>query len=678
MTSTNPLLETWTENFGTPPWSRIKPEHVKSAYEVAMKDHKQAIAAIAANPATATFENTIVPLETAGKLFSQVSYAFHVLAGTMASDEIMAIDEEMTPILSRHGSEIRQNPLIFSRVSTIYNNRAALPSLEQRLVEDYYKSYMRAGAALPDDKKQEYANLSARAASLNTEFEQRLTKEMKDKPIIIETAAQLDGVPAQTMEKAAAKAAELGKPGQYAFTNIRPVVDEILTHCTVRDTRKAVHHAFIMRGDVGDEYDTKNIPPELMQIRQKQAELLGFKTYAHYAVAENMAKTPEAALGLMRDLWEPAKAAFIRERAAVQAEAAKHGQTEPVESWDWHFYSEKLRASKYDLNDAELKPYLKIENVQELAFATAKTLFGITFTPAPQVEVWHPDVKAYEITDASGAHLGVFYGDYFARDGKRSGAWMSEIRGQNGLGATDERPHIYNVCNFTKPQAGEPALLSIDDATTLMHELGHGLHGLLSRVKYPSFSGVNVPMDFVEFPSQFYEHFLTHPQVMKQYLRHEKTGEPISDALIEKVQQSKTFNQGYELTRYLASAILDLELHLQPNHSQLDIAKYEAEGLKKLGMPDGIGMMHRMPHFQHIFTGPDYAAQYYVYYWAAVLEHDGFEVFQKNPANPDHVSGLKSLYASGNSRDTMEQYESFRKQKPSREPMLRNLGLVAS
>ncbi len=677
--SDNPFASAWNTPFQTPPFSRIKAEHFQPAFDAGMAAQNAEIAAIADNPAPPDFINTLEALERSGQVLKKVRSVFGLLSNTCSTPELQAIEEDISPKLSRHSTAIGQNEKLFARIDAVYQARHSLTPLQARLVEEYHYSYRISGVGLPKEQKERIASISARLSEISTSFSNTLLNEGKAKCFIVDHAADLSGLPAEAIASAAETATKRGHAGKFAFALTRTEFDQFMTLIERRDLREQFFTAFTLRGDGNDAFDTKALIPEAIALRQEQAHLLGHSTYAHMVTAHNMAKSPEAVLSLLTDLWNPACQRLELDKKDMQAEAAAHGQNDPVQPWDWYFYAEKVRQKKYALDDATLKPYFELNAVREAAFATASRLFGLTFTLRPEIDAHHEDAQTWEVTDRNGKHLGLFMADYFARDSKRSGAWMNLMRQQNRL-ENDQRPYAYNICNFTKPAAGQPALLSLDSARTLFHEFGHALHGLLSDVDYPRLSGLNVRWDFVELPSQLMEHWLTTPALMKQHLRHVESGAPIPDDLIEKIEHSTTFNQAFETVRYLSSALVDMELHLEQAPSGLDVRAFEQNTLAKYRMPEAAHMAHRLPHFKHSIEG-GYSAQYYVYIWAGVLDNDAFAAFEEtgNVFDPATAERLYThIYSCGNSRDPSETYRLFRGRDATRDALLKKKGLTSA
>jgi peptidyl-dipeptidase Dcp len=674
---TYPFFSDWDKNLTLPDFKAIKADMFLPAFKEAMAAHRAEVEAILNNSAPPTFENTLVPLELAGRNLDRVNDIFGIMTGTRSTKKLQKIDEKISPELSRHSTEIAQLPKLFERIDAIYQGRDKLEPEARRLVEEKHRELVLSGAKLPPEQKKRLVDIGAKLAELHTKFGNRLMNEVDGNPLFIESAAALDGVDADVITAMAEAAKKTGKSG-HLIKMQRDGVEVILKQCKVRATRQKIHEAFVSRCDHGDANDTKELIPQILKLRQEEAALLGFSTYSHLATVANMAKTPEAAIGLMRDLWEPAKAAMAREQKELEAAAAAEGLNEALQPWDWIYYAEKVRQQKYALDEAELKPYFSLNNVRKAAFKTAEKLFGIQLK-ARKLKGWHAEVKAFDVIDkASGKPIALFLTDYFARDGKQSGAWMSELAHQYKIDG-GQCPIVYNVCNYVKPAKGQPALLSLDSANTLFHEFGHALHGMLSQATYPSLAGTYVYRDFVELPSQLYEHWLTEPKVMKQHLKHVETGEPIPDALIEKIRKAAQFNEGFNTVRFLSSALMDLELHQLPQ-APTDISVAEKDILARYGMPKLAQMMHRPVHHSHQFASGYYASNYYVYMWAAVLDNDVFSAFEEK-ANPYHKPTARKLrehiYSAGNTKHPMDLFKAFRGREPKRDALLRHKGFVS-
>ena len=675
--SENPLLTDWTGPFGLPPLPAIKPEHFRPAFERAMAAHRTEIDAIAADPATPSFDNTIEALERSGHDLDRVSNVFFVLAGADTGDEIEAVEREISPLLARHSNALYLNAKLYARIAELYRRREALGLSDEqaRVLDRYHTRFVRAGAALDKPAQDRLATINERLASLGTQFGQNVLADEKAYALVLEEG-DLAGLPDFARAAARAAAEERGATGKYAITLARSSCESFLQFSSRRDLREKIFQAWIKRGENGGATDNRALIAEMVALRAERAKLLGFKTFADYRLDDQMAKTPQAARKLLDEVWGRARAKAAAERDALQAMIAQEGGNFALAPHDWRYYTEKLRKARYDLDEAEIKPYFQLDKMIEAAFETARRLFGLSFTPVT-VPLYHPDARAFEVKDASGRHVGLFIGDYFARGSKHSGAWMTSLRDQEKLSG-DVRPIILNVCNFSKPAAGEKALLSFDDARTLFHEFGHALHGLLSNVTYPLLAGTSVSSDFVELPSQLYEHWLEVPEILQKYARHARTGEPMPQALLDRLLATRTFNQGFATVEYTACALVDLDIHALPDAAKLDVSQFERDDLERIAMPAEIVMRHRLPHFQHLFSGGGYAAGYYSYMWSEVLDADAFEAFAEtgNAFDPATAQRLRDyIYSAGNLRDPAEAYKAFRGRLPAVDALLKKRGL---
>jgi peptidyl-dipeptidase Dcp len=682
MTSTlsdNPLLaKPWPTPFDLPPFDSVRPEHFRPAFERALAAHADEIAAIAAGTAPATFANTMAALERAGETLSRVSAVFWNLASAHTNDDIQAIEREISPKLAAHWAAIGMNEALYARVAAVWDARDALDPEQTRLTERQVKGFRRSGVGLPEAEKARLKAIVERLSTLGTRFSQNVLADEKAYAKLL-GAGDLDGLPDFLVAAMARAAGDRGHEGAYAVTLSRSIIEPFLTFSTRRDLREETFKAWIARGANGGESDNRGIIAEMVSLRADRAKLLGYPTFAHFKLDDTMAKTPEAVRELLEAVWTPALAKAASERADLQALARAEGANIEIAPWDWRFYSEKVRRAKFDLDEAELKPYLVLDQVIAAAFDTAEKLFGIKAVERRDLPVWHPDVRAWEIVDGTGAQIGLFYGDYFARTSKRSGAWMSGFRSQERMDGP-VTPVILNVMNFGKPADGAPALLSVDDARTLFHEFGHALHGLLSNVTYPSLSGTAVARDFVELPSQLYEHWFLRPEVLSRFARHAETGEPIPAALVDKVIAARTFNQGFATVEFTSSALVDLEAHLLDGGDGFDADAFEAEVLAKIGMPKEIVMRHRSPHFSHVFSGDGYSAGYYSYMWSEVLDADAFDAFTETGDVFDAETAgrlRRFVYSAGGSRDPAELYTAFRGRMPTIDALLEKRGLAA-
>ncbi len=675
--SDNPLLGAWTAPFGVPPLEGIAPAHFRPAFELAMAEHGVEIAAIAAQAVEPDFENTVAALERSGRTLARVSNVFYVLAGAHTNPDIQAIERDMSPLLARHWNDIHLNDALFARLDALHRRVAGLglTAEQARVLERYHSLFRRAGAGLDAAAKQRLKEIAERLASLGTHFGQNVLADEQSYTLPLDGEADLAGLPEFARAAARGAAAERGLADTHVVTLGRSSVEPFLQFSGRRDLREKVFRAWIARGDHSGATDNNPVIAEMTALRDERARLLGYPSFAHYKLDDTMAKTPDAVTGLLDAVWAPARRRVGQERDALQEMVAAEGGNFALAAWDWRFYAEKLRKARYDLDESEIKPYLPLDHIIEAAFYTANRLFGLAFTLRADVPVYHPDVRVWEVTGPDGRHVGVFFGDYFARASKRSGAWMTTLREQEKLDG-EVRPLVLNVMNFNKGEAGEPTLLSFDDARTLFHEFGHGLHGLLSDVTYPLISGTGVLQDFVELPSQLYEHWLDRPEVLQRFARHYQTGAPMPEALMDRLLKSRTFNQGYTTTEYLGSSYVDLDFHLG---GAKDAHAVEAETRERMRMPEEVVMRHRPPHFQHIFSGDGYAAGYYSYLWSEVLDADAFNAFVEagDVFDPGVARRLRdNVYAAGGARDSAEAYKAFRGRMPTVDALLKRRGLT--
>jgi peptidyl-dipeptidase Dcp len=608
-TAVNPFFEDWTGPFAVPAFARISPEHFRDALERGFADHNAEIAAIAANAAAPTFDNTIAALERSGRPLRRVSDVFSALAGAHTNDAILALEREYSPRHARHWTGIYLNGPLFGRIDALYRRRDGLPltAEQRRVLERYHLDFTRAGAAL---------DAAARALADERAY-----------ALVLETEADRAGLPDFVLAAARTAGQERGMPGRHVITLSRSSVEPFLQFSARRDLREKVFRAWIARGDGGGATDNKAIIAEMVALRTEQARLLGYANFAAYRLDDQMAKTPAAVRALLERVWAPARSLALADRDAMQAIAAEEGDNVKLAPSDWRYFAEKLRKRRCDLDESAIKPYLQLDRIIEAAFYTANRLFGLTFVARPDITGWHPDVRVHEVRGPDGGHRGVFFGDYFARPSKRSGAWMTTLREQEKLSG-DIRPLVVNVMNFNKGGEGAPTLLSFDDARTLFHEFGHALHALLSDVTYPLVSCTNVLTDWVELPSQLYEHWLERPEILSRFAVHYRTGTPMPDDLMRRLLAARTFNQGFATVEYVACALVDLAIHEQGG-ADFDVTKAESSALARIGMPDEIVMRHRPPHFAHIFAGSHYASGYYSYMWSEVLDADAFAAFEE-------------------------------------------------
>ncbi|HEY0266554.1 MAG TPA: M3 family metallopeptidase [Rhizomicrobium sp.] len=675
----NPFFEDWTAPFEAPPLDRIRAEHFAPAYDRALAEHTAEIAAIAENPDPPGFDNVVLALEKSGRLLTRVDGVFHNLTSAATSEALQAVEMEMAPRLSAHWSAISMHPVLFARLDEVYRKRETLglDAESLKVLERYHLDFVRAGAQLKGEARDRLAAIAQRLAVLGTQFSQNVLGDEEDWTLPL-NEAQMAGVPATVRDAAAAKAAALKSDAPFAVTLSRSSVEPFLQYADDRGLREQLYRAWVSRGDNANTRNNKTVITEMLALRAERAALLGYGNFAAFKLADSMAGTPQKARALLEEVWEPARLRALEERSALQALIAREGGNFRLAPWDWRYYAEKLRREKYDFDEAQLKPYFQLSNIIAAAFHTAGKLFGVTFRERHDLPVYHPDVQAWEVLRESRV-IGLFYGDYFARPGKQGGAWMSSFRDQERVNGPREGenviPIIVNNSNFNK---SDPCLLSFDDAVTLFHEMGHALHGLLSQVRFPRLSGTNVARDFVELPSQLFEHWLEVPQVLERFARHHETGEPIPKALLDKLLAARNYGQGFATVEFLASALIDMDFHTLPPGS--DPLEAQAETLARIGMPAEIGPRHAAPHFTHVFGGDGYSAGYYAYLWSEVLDADGFEAFKEahDPFDPATAHRLyKFIYSSGGTRDFAAAYRAFRGRDPHIQALLEGRGLLA-
>jgi peptidyl-dipeptidase Dcp len=683
-TSIDPALVEWTGLNGLPRFDLVKDDAFAESFDAALAAHEAEIDAIANNPDVPTFENTVVALETAGDALSRVSALFWSRAGANTNDTIQALERAIAPKMSRHYSKIGTNAALFKRIDALWEGRAGLNlSLEQvRVLERHWKGFVKSGAKLEKPEQVRLSTINETLAGLGAKFGQNVLADEKSWVLFLDEGEALDGLPDFLKDAMAAAARERGEDGRYAVTLSRSIIEPFLTFSARRELREQAFRAWVARGENAGETDNRGIVKDTLSLRSEKAGLLGYENFAALKLDNTMAKTSEAVNGLLMQVWEKAVARAREEEAELAELIAEEGRNHEVMPWDWRYYAEKLRAKKFNFSEAELKPYLQLEKIIEACFDVAERLFGIRAIEKKGVPVYHPDVRVFEIRDRDDRLVAMFLGDYFARSSKRSGAWMSSYQSQHRLplanGSVGEIPIIYNVCNFAKPAEGKPALLSLDDARTLFHEFGHALHGMLSDVTYPSVSGTGVSRDFVELPSQLYEHWLTVPEILTRYAVHYQTGEPMPQALLDKVLAARTFNSGFATVEFTSSALVDMAFHTRgPVEDSMAV---QAEVLDEIGLPKSIVMRHATPHFQHVFSGDGYSAGYYSYMWSEVLDADAFSAFTEtgDAFNPQMAERLKTyIYSVGGSVDPEDAYKAFRGKLPSPEAMLEKKGLAA-
>ncbi|KAA6437772.1 M3 family metallopeptidase [Rufibacter glacialis] len=676
---TNPLLEKYNTPHQVPPFHLIKDEHFKPALQEGIRQHQREIDAIVSNAKPATFDNTILAMENAGQLLGRVSTVFYNLNSANTNEQIQKIAREIAPELSAHSDNIILNQKLFDRVKTVYSARKDLKLTpeQQKLLEETYKSFVRSGANLKDADKEKLKKINGELSLLSLQYGQNILAETNAYQLVIDNKKDLAGLPEGVVAAAADAAKAAGKPGKWVFTLQNPSVMPFLQYADNRDLRKQIWEAYSLRGNNNNAQDNKEVLRKIVNLRREKAQLLGYKTHAHYVLEESMAKTPENVNKLLDQLWAPALAVAKQEEQDIQKMVDASGAKFKVAPYDWRYYTEKIRKERFDLDEQDLQPYFSLDNIRKGVFTVTEKLYGLKFKALPNLPKYHQDVTAYEVTEADGKLVGILYMDFFPRASKRSGAWMTSYRAQKTEKGKRLAPVISIVCNFTKPTGDAPALLTFDEVTTYFHEFGHALHGLLSNVTYQSMAGTSVPRDFVELPSQIMENWAAEPEVLKMYGTHYKTGQVIPDALLQKMKKAGTFNQGFETTEYLAASLLDLAYHTQTQNLEGDINQFEKTAMQKVGLPEQIIPRYRSTYFSHIFSG-GYSAGYYSYIWSGVLDTDAFQVFKENGLfNQEKAKSFrKNILEKGGTEDPMELYKKFRGAEPGIQPLLKKRGLT--
>jgi peptidyl-dipeptidase Dcp len=680
----NPLLQPWTLPYGLPPFPEVRPEHFEPALTQAMQAQRAELDAIAAQATAPGFDNTVAAFDRSGQLLARLNALFYNLCASETSPELQAVQRRMAMPLAAHESAVYMHAGLFARIEALHEarERLGLTAEQRRLLERVHLDFVRAGARLAPDAQRRYAEVMQRLAELTTAFGQNVLADEAAYRLPLRDEAELAGLPAFVRAAAREAAAQRGLDG-HVITLSRSLILPFLTYSERRDLREQAWRAWVTRGEHDGAHDNRPLVREILALRQEQARLHGAASYADHALVDRMAREPAAVHRLLDEVWTRALGTVEREQAALQALQREHGVTDALQPWDWRYWAEKLRQRDFHIDDAEVKPYFPLPAMVAAAFDCAQRLFGLRFTPRPDLPAYHPDVQTYEVHDASGQPVGLFLHDNFARPSKRSGAWMSGFRWQTRNGGADGReavrPIIVNNNNFAKGAPGEPTLLGFDDVRTLFHEFGHALHGLLSNVDYTLLAGTQVLRDFVELPSQLFEHWMEEPAVLRQHARHWQTGEAIPETLIERLAAARRFGQGYETVRYCASALVDMAAHAHPDPASIDPCAFEAEVLRERQAPAVAGINHRLVHFQHLFSSDGYAAGYYVYLWAEVLEADAWGAFEEagNPFDPAVAERLKRcIYAAGNSVEPGETFVAFRGRAPVIEPLLAQRGLL--
>ncbi|MBE9539480.1 MAG: M3 family metallopeptidase [Proteobacteria bacterium] len=674
----NPFLQDWDTPFGIPPFEKIRCEHYVPAFKVSFEQHLRNIEDIVSNPEPPTFANTLEAMEKAKPVLDKVLGVYYNLTSSNSDEALQAIENEMSPLIAAHFAAVSTDVKLFERINVIYEDRSRHPmdGEAEKLVEQVHTRFVRAGAALPARKRERMKSIEEELAGLYTSFGQHVLKDTNAFEMLLTREQELDGLPISVRASAAAVARQRGYESGYVFTISRSSFTPFMQFAKNRELRLKMYEAYTHCGDNGTDQDNNKLIGDIVGLRHERARLLGFESHAHYMLDDRMAAKPENVMALLDQLWEPTKKKVLQEAKDLQAAIDKDGCDFQLEAWDWWYYTEKVLASRFELDEEELKAYFKLENVRDGAFAVVEKLYGLRFEEIEEFPSYHEDVTAYEVKDSDGSAIGVFLVDYYMRPKKRGGAWMSEFRTQSRLGG-DIRPIVINVCNFPKGSLSMPCLLGLDEVTTLFHELGHGLHGLLSQVKYASLAGTNVKQDFVELPSQIMEHWAMEAEVLKNYARHYVTGEPIPQSLIEKIRISRTFNQGFATTEYLAACYLDMSWHSGEFVGEQDVAGYERNAMSAIDLISQIAPRYRSTYFQHIFTDDSYSAGYYSYIWAEVLDADGYEAFKENGLF-DRATAIrfrKEILERGGAGDEMSMYRAFRGRDPVVEPLLAVRGL---
>jgi peptidyl-dipeptidase Dcp len=682
-TAQTPLEMAWTGPYGgVPPFDKVNISDFKPALESAMDENRAEIKRIAENKAAPDFENTIAAMERSGKKLDRVQTIYSIWSSNMSNEAFQAVETEMEPKLAAFSDEITQNGPLFRRIEAVYNSptKQSLTPEQQRLVWKYYTNFVRSGAKLDQKSKDRLSAINQQLAGLFTKFAQNVLADENDGVLVLESEADLSGLPQSLKDGAANAAKTKGMEGKWVITNTRSSVDPFLTYSSRRDLREKAWKMFVSRGDNGDAHDNNAIVTQILQLRAERAKLLGYPTHAHWRLENAMAKTPEKAMELMEAVWTPAIARVHEEVADMQALSDREHANIKIEPWDYKFYAEKVRKERYDLDQNEVKQYLQLEQLREAMFWVAGELFNFKFEPVTNVPVYHPDVRVWQVKNKeTGAFVGLWYFDPYAREGKHSGAWMNAYRNQENV----DKPVttiVSNNANYVKGKAGEPILISWDDAQTLFHEFGHALHGLSSNVTYPTLSGTNVVRDYVEFPSQLLEHWVSTPEVLNRFALHYQTGKPVPAALVARIEKAGTFNEGFATTEYLASALMDMRLHLAGDQ-KIDPDAFEKQTLTELGMPSEIVMRHRTPQFTHVFSGDGYSAGYYSYLWADVLTADAYGAFTEAGGPYDKAVAArlrKYIFSVGNTVDPAEAYRNFRGRDPRIEALMIKRGFPVS
>ncbi|NRB23042.1 M3 family metallopeptidase [Shewanella sp.] len=676
----NPFFKPYDTYLGIPDFDKIKPEHYLPAFKAGIAQHQAEMQAIIDNPEAPSFANTIEAMEFSGELTSKVASVFYNLTGADTNDALQTISKEVSPMLSSASDDVLLNDKLFQKVKAVYDARDSLGlnTAQSKLLVDTYKSFTRGGANLNEADKTQLRGLNDQIGKLSLEFGDNLLAETNAFELVIDNEADLSGLPQDVINTAADTAAKRGHEGQWVFTTSRPSITPFLTYADSRALREKIYNGYIMRGNNDNANDNKQILAKMAALRAERAQLMGYQTHAHFVLEERTAKTPENVYELLNKVWPAALAQAEAEVDVMQELIDSEGGNFKLAGWDWWYYSDKIRVAKYSFNEQQTRPYFSLENTLKGVFYTANRLFGITVKERTDLPKYNDEVRTWEVYDKDGSLMAIFMGDYYVRDSKRGGAWMNSYRQQYKMNGVDSKPIIVNVLNYPRPAAGEPSLLTFDEASTLFHEFGHALHGMLSDVEYRSQAGTSVPRDYVEFPSQVMENWMTQPEVLAQFAKHYKTGEVIPSELVKKIQAASKFNQGFSTVEYMAATKLDLDWHTVTDFTPKDAAKFEAESLNKMGLINEIAPRYRSTYFSHIFSG-GYSAGYYSYLWSDILGADAFEAFKENGIFDQTTAEAfrNNILSQGGSEDPMLLYKQFRGKEAGIDPLLRSRGLLA-
>lgn len=674
----NPFFAEWETPFGVPPFDKIKNEHYRPAFEKGIEELRNEVNSIANSEEDPTFANTLEAMEANGELLNKVSSVFYNLTSANTNDSLQAIARDIAPELSKVQDDIYLNAKLFERIKAVYDKRNSLGlnTEEMTLLTDTYKSFVRGGANLNEEDKEKLREINERLSVLSVQFGENLLAETNAFELVIDNEEDLSGLPDNVIATAAEEASSRDYEGKWVFTVQKPSMIPFLQYADNRDLREKIMKGYINRGDHNNEYDNKEVLKEMANLRLKKANLLGYETHAHYVLEDRMAKNPENVYELMDKVWEPALNMAKKEAYELQQMIYEEGHDFKLKPWDWWYYAEKVKQSKYSLDEEEVRPYLQMENVREGAFMLAEKLFGIKFVKRTDLPVYHPEVETFEVHDADGSLLAIYYTDYYPRASKRAGAWMNTYRDQKIVDGENVRPIVVNVGNFAKPTKDNPSLLTIDQTNTLFHEFGHALHGIFANTKYSSLSGTSVPRDFVEMPSQVFENWVFEPEMLALYAKHYETGEVMPTELVEKIKNANKFNKGFETVEFLSAAYLDMDWHTRTEPVEMGVNEFEDKALDEIGLIPEIVVRYRSPYFAHIFSG-GYSAGYYSYIWSEVYDADAYEAFKENGIFDRGTAQAfrKEILAKGGTEDAMELYKNFRGQEPSIEPLLKRRGL---